>query len=184
MISRTLPLLTGLLIFLQPSFSQKTSETELRESMQAELDSLGQALFELDMRVWQLENADKSLTIDPTDPGRFQTIRTNYGEFLIVLENVESHLDGIKVSLKIGNPSSAKFSGYDLSVKWGPRSPVNNKDWYSWFKGLRIKQLSFPDDLDPGTWNPVSIILPSTGTQEFGHLEVEMSTQAVSLQRK
>ena len=60
--------------------------------------------------------------LDPAAKG-YGVIATNKGRFFIAVEKVETYLDGQRVFLRIGNPSSAAFGGCKLDVTWNSRGP-------------------------------------------------------------
>lgn len=142
-------------------------------------------------RLMSLEQYD-SATFDPTGQKSYQRINSNTGIFLVILDNVSPYLDGQKVTLSIGNPSSAKYTGFKLKLTWGMRFPeFDGKDAEEWNKQYRLaiestkeKEISLPDTLQPGSWNKVSFNLAPAQSKEFGRLTIEMITDNVSLQTK
>ena len=64
-----------------------------------------------------------SITLDPGRPTAYRRLDSDTGSFLVSLDSVSPYLDGQKVTLSIGNPSSATYSGFTLKVRWGMRYP-------------------------------------------------------------
>jgi len=64
----------------------------------------------------------KSATFSPTEKS-FQAIHTDYGVFLVSLQNVTQYANGYKAVFHLGNPMSLTFRNVDLELKWGPERP-------------------------------------------------------------
>jgi len=129
-----------------------------------------------------------SVTLDPSIPKQYARVNSSSGFFLVSLQDVEPYLDGVKVWLNIGNPLSATYGGFKIKAKWGPKwnpAPVKaNPNYYKeWKSALREKELSFTDSLESGRWNSVELILSPATPEDFGHLELAIETDTVSLHR-
>ncbi|MEW6408644.1 MAG: hypothetical protein AB1488_00830 [Nitrospirota bacterium] len=95
--------------------------------------SIEQRISDLELKIYKinLEMSDlkfkiemlirKSVVLDPSSLKHYERIDTSSGFFLISLEDVTPYLDGYKLILSIGNPSSATYAGFTLRVKWGKR---------------------------------------------------------------
>ena len=79
---------------------------------------------------WVLDNWDKLdnlaskytiAELSPASPKKFIRIDSLSGFSLLVsLEDVTPYLDGYRVKLEIGNPTTAVYVGYKMTVEWGP----------------------------------------------------------------
>jgi hypothetical protein len=105
------------------------------------------------------------------------------GTFLVSIKNVTPFVDGFRVTCYFGNPTSAAFRGFELHAKWGPRRNSDRKGfkWDEWFASLRETDLTLTDTLSPGAWNPVTFALSPAKADEFGYLELSMTTDQISL---
>jgi hypothetical protein len=153
---------------------------------------LEERLNQLIRRVYTLElekTANSSVTIDPGLPKAYQRLDSTTGSFFVLLESVTPYLDGQKVTLTIGNPSSATYSGFTLKVKWGPRYPTYDpKDSVEYFKQLELvskstqqRDIKLTDSLIGGRWNRVSFNLTPAAAKDFGRLELEIVTDTMQL---
>jgi hypothetical protein len=140
-------------------------------------------VWRLEFKLWQLESNEKNVTLDPTELWGFRRIQTNNGSFLLSLKNVEPYLDGVRVTLHIGNPSAADYKGFTLEAQWGPRAPKDTEAWLKWYDRLTKKEFSFTDTLSAGAWNEISFVLSPVPATQFGHLQVSMTTNIVSLRQ-
>jgi len=68
-------------------------------------------------------------------------------------------------------------------VRWG-------KDWQTikepiaeWKKSLQEKEFSFPDTLNPGSWNDVELIISPATAEQLGYFGLSMDTDTISLNK-
>jgi len=130
--------------------------------------------------------------IDPNGQG-FAKIESNNGMFLASCKAAEPYLDGHKLTLNIGNPYYMKYSGFTMKVRFGTRPPDYLKEptpeqttqwqkkYNEWEKSLTYKELNFTDELLPGTWTKVEMILAPSKPDEVAYISVSMKTDQVSL---
>jgi hypothetical protein len=152
------------------------------------IQSLETRLNKLESKVITLElekDRYSSTTLDPSDRG-FGRIDSSLGSFAVTLGEVAAHADGVRVKLQVGNLTTGTVSGGKLKVKWGSRMPKpGGEDWTSkydsWTKSLLQKEVSFTEELRPGRWNTVSLVLPGLPPEKFGYLEVRMETNQIGL---
>lgn len=124
--------LIGILLFSgYPECSEKKSIELERKIRDLEME-----ISDLKFKVQLLELAQKSYRtadLDPSSLKKYQRIDTSSGFFLVALEDVMPYLDGYKLILSIGNPSSATYNGFTLKVKWGKRFE-NSEEYAKWEK--------------------------------------------------
>ncbi|SRR6266545_2552923 len=159
-------------------------------SLQLQVKAAEDRIQSLQVDVWTLQaqaEPYKSATFDPGSPRGYGRIDTTGGTFLVSIQNVTPYLDGFRVSCNFGNPSSATFHGFKLKAKWGPRSPLGQKDakitHVQWQAALREKELSLTETLQAASWNPLSFVLSPAKADEFGYLELSMETDNLSLRK-
>jgi hypothetical protein len=120
-----------------------------------------------------------------TDQG-FQRLDSNVGTLVVSIRDIKPYADGVRVTLNVGNLTTAEISGITYSVKWGQSKPsYKDKEWgnklAAWVMALQEKTHSFPHTLKPGLWNVVQIALPGTQPQKFGYLELSMEAKTIAL---
>jgi hypothetical protein len=180
-----------------PSVNSQLSETrELRkevEQLRGEVEALKKAAKDTKTSLdWiapdVLQNLNDigtlkhtSVELDPAAPDKYAGVESGAGLLLVSLGKVEPYLDGYRVELKIANPYLMTFKGVDVSVTWAPRWKVNIDQFAEWIKKNRSQKFSFTDELVPGRWNSLSLILPSTKPDEFGYLSVSLDTNTISM---
>jgi hypothetical protein len=92
-------------------------------------------------------------------------------------------LGGYKLILHLGNPSSATYNGFVLKGKWGKNFDYTQTSlkYEDWEKSLNEKTVTYVNDLRPGSWNTVELILSPAKSEELEHVELSMQTDKVSL---
>jgi len=130
-----------------------------------------------------LSSTKKVATLDTTQKS-YGKVDTSNGFFLVSCQNTEPYLDGQKLTLNIGNPLNAGFSGFKVNVRWGPRYSGKKEDveaYVNWQRSLKYKEFTFPDILEAGRWNKVEIVLADTSPASVSYLEVGLVTDSLSL---
>ncbi len=130
-----------------------------------------------------------SIVLSPVFKG-YVKLDTNAGYFLIACEDAQPYLDGYKVILKIGNPASVTYNGFTLEIEWGKEYIYDEKDpfgllsirkYEEWKKSLRKETKSFTNQLLPGRWNKVELILTPAKPEEIKYIGLSMNTDTVAL---
>ncbi|MCC6356190.1 MAG: DUF3251 domain-containing protein [Verrucomicrobiae bacterium] len=139
----------------------------------------------------------KPTQIDLTSRTSFP-VDSQAGRFLVSCDGVEPYLDGHRVTLEIGNPFNATFSGFELAIRFGRRPPTTTFDpstatvatfesWRNqqkaWENSLRLQEVSFLDELPPGSWKRVEAILSPSKPDEVGYVDLLIKTDIVTLKK-
>ncbi len=96
----------------------------------------------------------------------FHIIRTDYGNMLVSLKNVEKFGDGYRLLLALGNPTSMALNGLNGTIWWGGEK----KD----FQILSV--------LEPGAWNEVPITIGPANEKDIGMVVVgDLKTDTVRM---
>jgi hypothetical protein len=115
---------------------------------------------------------------------RFERVDSSIGFFLVSCQNAQPFLDGYKVTLHVGNPQSASYTGFTVGVEWGPKYKGAQNDTSArerWRKSLKSQEFSLTDRLHPGRWNEVEITLQDTTADRMGELYVSINANVASL---
>jgi hypothetical protein len=184
-----------ILICISSSFTQKipTGEkriTQLEDSINAlrsDYDNLQGYFWELyrDYNDFKSQHeSDLNPVFDPAEVHAFQPLRDRFITVLVSIERVEKFLDGYNVVFNFGNLTSAKVSGFDLTVKWGSGVPKDFKEYFKWQKSLQTKVCSLTDILLPGEWIPISVNLVPAPQQDFRYIKIQLKTNIIGLHKK
>ncbi len=144
-----------------PAVQSPPSAAELSEKLAA----LERKVLKLqsDQFMASLEGPQESVWFDPQDDKKYQAVRGPAGPILVILEKVEPYLDGFTVHVRLGNPTSAGYSGFTADVKWGRKFVLGKDDDY--YK-LAEKKIEAKDYLAPGSWTTVKFnVAPATPEQ-------------------
>lgn len=174
-----------------PDFQRRLKDLEsAHSSLALTVSSAESRLSSLESRVDSLFSNEGQ--IDPTSKA-FSVVKTNNGHLLVSAEDVTPYGDGQKVTLRVGNPYGMSFSGFKMTARYGPRAPEIPassdakalRKWFSdheeWERSLRSKELSFTDELRPGRWNRVAMILAPATAHEVGTILIKIMTDQISL---
>jgi hypothetical protein len=120
---------------------------------------------------------------------KYNRIDSGAGLFVLSIKDVEKYLDGVKVKLHVGNLTTARFYGGMFIVEWNTHFPSLNEgeavEYLSklneWRESLIKKEISFTDELIPGKWTSIEIILPGIPLEKFGHISLELKTDRFAL---
>ncbi|MHA1685591.1 MAG: DUF3251 domain-containing protein [Candidatus Heimdallarchaeaceae archaeon] len=157
--------------------------------LEQEVSQLQRQIQELQFKVLSVEYSQdryNTVVLDPSSPKGYQRINTSSGFFLISLMSMESYLDGYKLILHIGNPSTATYKGFNLKVKWGKRFEYKEflsdfSAYNKWKETLQEKKVEYTDDLNPASWNKIEFIISPAKPEQLGYIELSMETNIVSL---
>jgi hypothetical protein len=167
----------------------KTSELEQKMSdMGTKLNEMQSTVDyqRTKMAKFQVEKDRYSKVYLDTSSKGFQRLDTNCGTFWVMLEDVEPYTNGYKFVLSIGNPYYAIFSGMKTRARWGPAfdAKASEKDMSSyeaWEKTLKEKEETITNELRPGTWNKMTVILAPAKQEDLAYVEFSMTVEQVKL---
>ncbi|HEV3306465.1 MAG TPA: hypothetical protein VGZ91_08495 [Candidatus Sulfotelmatobacter sp.] len=129
------------------------------------------------------QDKSEEINLDLTQKA-YQRLDTDNGFFLVSVEETVPYLNGYKIHLTIGNPSYATYMNYKLKVRyskpydWGKYTQASYDEWN---KGILEKEISYPESLQPGTWNSVDVVLAPANADQLGYLTLSMAASTVSL---
>jgi hypothetical protein len=109
--------------------------------------------------------------VSPKELGGVQRIDTSMGSFLIGLKDVSPYLDGYKLSISIGNPSSITYTRSEITVRWVTDTLI------------QTSKTTIIEDLNPGYWNRAEVIISPAKADDISKLEITMETNTVELHR-
>jgi hypothetical protein len=118
----------------------------------------------------------KSASFKPDEKG-FQAIYTDYGQFLVSLQEIRPYANGYKVKFNLGNPSSLDFENVEVGLQWGPSRPENgfgpkSISYTDWRKKFKTSKQSVNRRLFAGSWNPVELVLAPASQDDLGSIEI------------
>ena len=130
------------------------------------------ALQTSNLEIEQLKKHTQPAILDPTAPGSYSIAYSQTGAFLVSINDAKPYLNGYKVNLSIGNLSTATYSGIKINSKWGKGEDAAN---------MQSKETSLTQDIAPGTWNKVDLILAPVKASEFNYLSINIEEDEIQL---
>lgn len=136
------------------------------------------------------KDADTVATFDPTEPGPYQPIRVESGYLLVSFVDAQPYLNGLRITLNIGNPMAMAYSGFIIHASWSPAAPAPTattaeyEQYGTDMNNPKIngsKDIEMKDDLLPEHWNKVHFIIAPVNLQKFGLLSIKIKTNEVKL---
>ena len=127
-----------------------------------------------------------TVEIDPAVPNQYLRLDSTSGFFVVSLKDITPYLDGFRVTLEVGNLTSARYVGFKLNATWGPRfdySKYSAEAYQKWESQKQTNSFPYTDPIVTATWNKVDLILPSTSSSQLGFINVSIDTNIVSLGR-
>jgi hypothetical protein len=172
---------------------QKAISTSV-PARQADIDALREQIRVLRRQMSEIRAKSsryESVPLDPTEKG-YGRINTISGFFLVSVRDVRPYLDGYRVSLEIGNPTTARYNGFKLKLTWEMPMPEQGEgesderyskrveEWAS--KPAKEKEFAFTETLYPGSWNRITLVISPATAEELKQLEItSMQTDQLSL---
>jgi hypothetical protein len=151
---------------LQKQIEFKSAEIGTLDGRTAAMNSV------LETFVAEMPSNYRSAELDATEKA-FTRVDSAFGPLFVVCEGAEPYLDGYKVHLKIGNPSSATYKGVSMFISWATAKPeVNKPEFVNWSKSIHKKLFEFPDPIQPGDWNKIDVILSPAKPEELRYIEI------------
>lgn len=173
----------------KPTTAAATVRQQDIEVLQQQIRSLVREVSQLQLKARRYQ----SLPLDPTEKG-YGRIDTSSGFFLVAVRDAKPYLDGYRLILAIGNPTTARYNGFKLKLKWQKPMPEQkegesdehySKRLHEWIQsGTQSgheKEFAFTETLYPSSWNPISLTISPATAEELKELEiVSMETSQVS----
>lgn len=175
-------ILAVICVFLISNGCSKKSEKE--DNSQIQNQELSEQLKAIRREIMELRSACneyQQAEFNPTEAEGFSRLDSSVGTFLVSLGQIDPYLDGVKVSLRIGNLSSAVYKGFRLKIKWGMSREKYVGNVFDWLWSLNSRELRFTETLHAGRWNLIDFVLPNTNSKELGHISISIETDSVSL---
>ena len=165
----------------------KSSESNLK--LESEVQQLATKVKELETDLANLqrqqfdmllEMPQTTATFDPQEEKKYISLKAPAGTILAVLEKVEPYLDGYTVSIRLGNPSTASYSGMKGQVQWGRKRDFSKS---AEFNKMAEKKIDLPDSIPSGRWTFVKFNIAPAAPDQVRRIVFEPSFDSLSLAR-
>ncbi len=130
------------------------------------------------------QDKQSEVALDPARMNVYQRIDSDPLQFLISLSSINPYLNGYKAIVDVGNPSTAHFKGVKIKCEWSKPydwSKYTEGSYKAWKSVIHSSITDVSNDISPGSWNPVEIILLPATQEELGYFQVSIESNSVSL---
>lgn len=148
------------------------------------VDALAKKVAALQIELWDLEAKVSAYDEAPVSCDEYGWVRVDAdaGIFLVQCENAQPYLQGYKIWLSVGNLGSATYPNVTLTAEWTADSGPNADILGDPTKIRRVVE-HLNQDIQPGTWNRVELILAPATAAQLSHLRISLATPTISLRR-
>ena len=162
---------------LRAQIASQASQLKALNYIAKDAETLSRRLFV------QAQRFDSAVFDPPTNEG-FEKVDTNVAPIVVSVNNIAAYGNGTRVTLAVGNMTSAELDGVTGTAKYGAAHPaLTSATYLDWYGKLGTEKFSVNHPLLPGKWNYTNINLPSIPPAKFGYLEISLSVDSVSLQK-
>jgi len=159
---------------------QQKSEAEDIKQLRKEVDDLKSRVDGLSLNFRFSQNRNHTVLLDPAEKG-YQRIDSEDGFFLLSTKDVAPYLDGYRLLVEVGNPTTIRYVGFKIKVRWGP----TQLDFGDNDKTMKRRELAFPATQYPGSWTIVTIPISPATSEEAHNVVIEaIETNTVSLGKR
>lgn len=144
--------------------------------LKKEAELLSEFRQETRSRLSTLEGSPGAATwamFDPAGGKGYQYIATNVSPIIISFVDSSPIGDGTKVRLRIGNVSSATYTGVKLTVRYNTRVPEDPANVPVWNEAMKEVVRDEATELPAGSWAVVEVSLPGIKPDVLGHVVVQ-----------
>lgn len=117
--------------------------------------------------------------LTPGDEG-YSVVRSDMGSMTIALVDIKPYANGSKVTLKLGNPTSATINGLNAKLEWGA---VDDKGMPA-NESAKSRSVKFNETLNAGAWTNAAVVLDGVLPTDLGFVRVsELGHSGIRLGR-
>ncbi len=157
------------------SCTQQNQTTALQiTKLEKEIEVLKSAIAELKQdRSWDefVKSLESTAYLTP-GAGGYSVIQCDLGRMTVQLNDVKPYANGSKITLRIGNLTTATVNGAKAKIEWGSVNekgiPIN--------ESAKNRDFNFNKPLRPGTWNHVTVILEGVPPVQLGFVRIREMT--------
>jgi hypothetical protein len=110
----------------------------------------------------------------------YEVVRMDLGYLTVRLVSVEASGNGSRITLSVGNPTSATIVGAGATLDLGPLFPGGTPD----IAHQQTRDVLFHEPLEPGAWNTIQFVLDGVPPSQVGFVRVRnVTNQLIRLAR-
>jgi hypothetical protein len=110
----------------------------------------------------------------------YVVVRAVAGDLLVIVEDCVKYMDGYKLKLKVGNPSSATYSDFAITGQWPKKKGLLfNLGKSPSTPGTRTQ--NYTSDLPGGSWTLIDFVVTPATEYDMKYVKLTFDTNTVSL---
>jgi hypothetical protein len=124
------------------------------------------------------------VALDPANLNIYQRLDSDPLQFLVSLKSVTPYLNGYMATINVGNPSTAHFRGLKIKCRWSKPydwGKYSESSYKAWEAAVHTSEVQVQNDIAPGSWNPIGVILLPATREELGYFQISIESNTVSL---
>lgn len=143
----------------------------------ARVTELERQIGEIEDRLTRTEEAASTAArLNTEELRRWAGMGIGAGELAVSLESIVAHGDGSRITLRIGNPTTAHIHQINLTFMYGPTDRRTGEE------SIRISRQTVTDPLPAGQWQTRTFDLPAVPPSRLREFTVTASNLSLSLQ--
>lgn len=150
-------------------------------ALAAKIADQEKTITDLSLDVFLLKNDDDMAALSSTDEG-YSLAKSDFGPLPVFLEKVEPYLAGFRLTLRIGNPTTATFNGAKLKVRWHSATPkVLAAGAVPSAPKMNEQEVALTQALRPGMYTRAHVILSPATPDDIKNFWVGVDTDQIAL---
>ena len=155
---------------------------EAVEPLQAKITALEKQLKELKGTVtvqgWTLDSIHDTSADVVTDGSSYGVARTQFGQMIVIANDLRPYLDGYKVGLSVANMTSIRFNGAEVKVSWATQYDEKNPN-----KEIKYGEKTFKitNTFPPGVYSNFDVALNPAEADQVRTISVGFVFDQVSI---
>ena len=142
------------------------SQDSLRHQIDSIKDVIGNLNWKQSMNEFS-QNVEGIAYLTPGSNG-YSIIKTDIGLITVSLEDIKPYANGSRITLSIGNLTSATINGAKINIDWGTVNAKGNPNNAT----QKSKEYAFNKSLNAGAWTVEKIVLEEIPQSELGYVRV------------
>jgi hypothetical protein len=134
----------------------------------------------VELSVLKVDQRSKGVAVlNPGGSDGYTSAQTSLGTLLIATDKIAANGSGTRLTLYVGNPSTARLGGTELSVRYGTK--YQSGEFSEWEESLHTKKMTLTQDLFAGAWSRVDLALGDVKPEDLSFVELTFEPQEVFL---
>lgn len=123
-----------------------------------------------------MQNMDRVAYLTPGESG-YSVVQSDLGVITVSLKDIQPYANGSKITLRLGNTTSATINGAQATLDWGSADSAGLPAGAE-----KSREVTFAESLPAGAWTDCKIVLEGVPPVQLGYVRVrEMKHSGIRL---